>query len=179
MIDIQKWVISVLKSTNKSSEEEIKELLRYFNPPRCQLLLPIKQFLFDGLVDILFQQFRSTRRIVNFWDRIYLLPVICSCMIDDDIHDYRLSHPPNQRQTLVDLFFFHLKRIANEDWATPQLITMIVLSELPATKDAHLVPIVKKIYQILKDYFLVELTALLFCREDQNYDILNPIIQQY
>ena len=176
MIDIQHWIISTLKSSNESCEPEIKELLKFLNQPTNQLSLSMKQFLFDELMNILFQRQRQNqpggnKQKFDFWDRLKLLPTISACIGDENVLNYQLPYHPsivNERQTLFDLFFFHLRRIASEDAVSSQLIHKIVMSTLPTTTDRRLVPIVEKIFGNLKDYFVIELTAVLFCEKDLN-----------
>lgn len=197
MIDIQQWILSTLKSSNQSCEAEIKELFRFLNDDNNQLSLAMKQFLFDELMQILFQIQRQNRPGANkqkgdVWDRICLLPILSSCITNLDVQEYCLpTHPSigiddNQRHPLFDLFFFHLKRIASEDMINPQLINKILISNPPTIKDRSVAPVVGEIYKKLKEYFLIELTALLFCEKDLNNldqqqinNALNKVINQY
>jgi hypothetical protein len=197
MIDIQQWIISILKSSNQSCEEEIKHLLKFLNPPTCQLSLSMKQFLFDELMNILFKLRRQNRPDANrqkadFWDRIDLLPIICDCITETNLQHYRIPYHSSvitdtyQKQTLFDLFFFHLRRISNDEFIHFQLIHKILMSNLPPINDRRLIPTIEIIFKQLRDYFSVQMTALAFCEKDLNNSdqqkinrILNQIINHY
>jgi hypothetical protein len=197
MIDIQQWIISLLKSSNQSYEEEIKYLLKFLNQSTCQLSLSMKQFLFDELMNILFKLKRQNRPGINkknidFWDRMILLPIIAECITETNLQYYRIPYHSSivtdtyQKQTLFDLFFFHLRRIANDELIHFQLIHKILMSNLPPINDRRLIPIIEIIFKQLKDYFFIQLTALAFCEKDLNNsdqqtinNILNKSIKEY
>jgi hypothetical protein len=197
MIDIQQWIISILKSSKQSCEQEIKYLFEFLNQPSCQLSLSMKQFLFDELINILFKLRRqnrpgSNKQNMDFWDRVPLLPIISECITDGNLQNYQISYHPsiitdtNQKQTLFDLFFFHLKRFANDETINCQLINKILMSSLPLINDKPVISIVEIFFKQLKDYFSIQMTALLFCEKNlNNHDqqklnqITNKIIDKY
>jgi hypothetical protein len=134
----------------------------------------------------------ANRRNTDFWDRIILLPIICESITDPNLQNYQLPYHPsiftndNQKQTLFDLFFFHLRRLANDEMINYQLINKILMSGLPPINDRRLQPTVEIIFKQLKDYFSIQMTALLFCEKDlDNHDqqkinhILHTIIEKY
>ena len=177
MIDIQQWIISTLKTSKQSCRQEIIFLLKFLNQSTCQLSLPMKQFLFDELVNIHLEFTRQNRIGINkqntdFWDRINLLPIIIECIADEDLQYYQLPYHPsvitndNKKQTLIDLFFFHLRRLVNDEIIKCELINKILLATLPTINDRRLVPSAEIIFKQLKDYFLLQATALILCQTD-------------
>ena len=122
MIDIQQWIIRILKSSYRSTKEGVIALFKFLNQPNNTLSLPMKQFLFDQLCDLHMQaMMQPNRPDISFWDRLCLLPTIVNCIDDLDIDHYRLPYHPsviansNQNQILLDLYFFYLRRLSNED----------------------------------------------------------------
>jgi hypothetical protein len=197
MIDIQQWIILTLKSSNQSCEQEIKYLLKFLNQSTSQLSLSMKQFLFDELANILFKLKRQNRpsgnkQNLDFWERICLLPIISESITDVNLQNYQIPYHPsvitgeNQKQILFDLFFFHLKRYANDEIINCQLIHKILMATLPPINDRRVVPMAEIFFKQLKDYFSIQLTALLFCAKDlSNHEpqrinqITNTIIGKY
>ncbi|CAF4449349.1 unnamed protein product [Rotaria sp. Silwood2] len=55
MIDIQQWIITTLKVSKGSSNQEIIFSFKFLNESTCQLSLPMKQFLFDELINVLIE----------------------------------------------------------------------------------------------------------------------------
>jgi hypothetical protein len=85
LIDLQQWIISTLKTSHQSCRQEIIYLFKFLNQPTCQLSLPMKQFLFDGLANIYFESTRqngigTNRQTTDFWDHICLLSIIIECL---------------------------------------------------------------------------------------------------
>ncbi|CAF4753267.1 unnamed protein product, partial [Rotaria sp. Silwood2] len=189
MIDIQQWIISTLKGSNHSSHQEIITLLKFLNQPTCHLSLPMKQFLFDELVNI---SIENNRQLTSFWDRLCLLSVIIECITNENIENYQIPYHPsiikneNQNYILIDLYFFHLRRLANDETIRSDLINKILLSSLPKINDVQQIPLAQKIFQQLKEYFILHCTALLLCKIDLNNQdqqrlnhILMTVINQY
>ncbi|CAF4573244.1 unnamed protein product [Rotaria sp. Silwood2] len=55
MIDIQQWIITTLKVSKGSSNQEIIFSFKFLNESTCHLSLPMKQFLFDELINVLIE----------------------------------------------------------------------------------------------------------------------------
>jgi hypothetical protein len=92
----------------------------------------------------------------------------------------------NPKQILIDLFFFYLQRLANDEVIKCDLINKILLATLPQIKERRLNPTAEIIFKQLKDYFALQTTALLLCQSDlNNHDqqrldrIMRTIISQY
>ncbi|CAF3300646.1 unnamed protein product, partial [Rotaria sp. Silwood2] len=197
MIDIQQWIISTLKGSKRSSHQEIITLLKFLNQPTCHLSLPMKQFLFDELVNISIENNRQDRmnnhrQFTSFWDHLCLLSLIIECITNENIENYQIPYHPsiitneNQNYILIDLYFFHLRRLANDETIRLNLINKILLSSLPKINDVQQITLAQKIFQQLKEYFLLHCTALLLCQIDLNNQdqqrlnhILMTIINQY
>ncbi|CAF3853687.1 unnamed protein product, partial [Rotaria sp. Silwood1] len=197
MIDIQQWIISTLKGSNRSSHQEIISLLKFLNQSTCHLSLPMKQFIFDELINILIENSQRNRlnihrSFTNFWDRLYLLSIIIECITNEDLENYQIPYHPsiitneNQNYILIDLYFFHLRRLANNETIRLDLINKILLSNLPKINNVQQISIAEKIFKQLKDYFILHSTALLLCQIDLNNQdqqrlnhILMTVINQY
>ncbi|CAF4039893.1 unnamed protein product, partial [Rotaria sordida] len=197
MIDIQQWIIATLESSKGSSYQEIISLLKFLNQSTCHLSLPMKQFLFDELIKILIETSRQNRinaqrQFIDFWDRISFLSIMMDCIDNENLENYQIPyHPsvinnPNQNYMLIDLFFFHLQRLINNEKIGLNLINKILLASLPKINNVYRIPIAEKIFKQLKDYFLLQTTALLLCQSDLNNEdqlrinnILTTVINQY
>ncbi|CAF3824124.1 unnamed protein product, partial [Rotaria sp. Silwood1] len=197
MIDIQQWIISTLKGSNRSSHQEIISLLKFLNQSTCHLSLPMKQFIFDELMNILIENSQRNRLNIHrpfthFWDRLYLLSIIIECITNEDLENYQIPYHPsiitneNQNYILIDLYFFHLRRLANNETIRLDLINKILLSNLPKINNIQQISIAEKIFKQLKDYFILHSTALLLCQIDLNNQdqqrlnhILMTVINQY
>ncbi|CAF1380067.1 unnamed protein product, partial [Rotaria sordida] len=193
MIDIQQWIISMLKSSTESCKEEIENLFKGLNQSTYQLSLPMKQLLFDKLANLYIESIRHNRIIFDCWERfIILLPLIIECLEDDNLlEDYQLPYHSsiiiidNQRQPLIDLFFFHLQRYFNDEMIKCELVNKIMQSKLSNMRIKRL-KVAREIFKKLKDYFLLRSTALLLCQTDVSPDdqriisrITLTIINQY
>ncbi|CAF4081752.1 unnamed protein product, partial [Rotaria sordida] len=170
MIDVQQWIISILKSTNDSYREEICLLFKYLNQPTCPLILAIKEFLFDELASIYLKYTQQNQMIKDTWDRIILLPTMIQCASNENpLENYHLPYhpsvvnPENTRSALLDLFFSHLKRLMTDEVAHWKLINKIMQSTVPPADIRERQPLVEAIFRQIKDYFLIQLTALLLC----------------
>ena len=195
MIDIQQWIINTLKSTNRTSfQKEMINLLKFLNQPTCYLSFPIEEFLFDELMNINIEHLRrSGQSITDSWDRLCLFPFIFQCLSDENLDNYQLPFHPsviqneNQQQILLDLFFFYLRRLSTEDIIRSELINKILVTKkAPKIDNRTLIPIAENIFKQIKDYFLIQTTALLFCQTDFNEQnqqrldqMLTTIIEQY
>ncbi|CAF1416941.1 unnamed protein product, partial [Rotaria sordida] len=197
MIDIQQWIISILKTSIQSSYQQIIFLLKFLNQSTCYLSLSMKQFLFDELINILIENNQQNhlniyRQFTSFWDRLYLLSIIIECITNENLENYQIPYHPsiiinkNQNNILIDLYFFHLRRLANNEIIQIDLINKILLSNLPKINNKQQISIGEKIFKQLKDYFLLHCTALLLCQLDLNNqnqqrlnNILITIINQY
>ncbi|CAM4874703.1 unnamed protein product [Rotaria socialis] len=197
MMDIQQWIISTIKTSKGSSQQEIISLLNFLNQPSCHLSLSMKQLLFDDLVIILIENSRqnrmnTNRQFTDFWDRISLLSVIMECLTNENLENYQIPYHPsvitdvNQNHMIIDLFFFHLRRLVNDEKIQTELINKILLSSLPKINNTQRISIAEKVYKQLKEYFLLQTTALLLCQPDLNTQdqqrinsILMTVINQY
>ncbi|CAF3288496.1 unnamed protein product [Rotaria sp. Silwood2] len=172
MIDVQQWIISILKATDDSYRDEILSVFKYLNQPTCPLTLPIKEFLFDELANIYLKYVQRNQIIKDTWDRILLLPTMIQCVSDgNSLENYRLPYHPsvvvtqeNARSALLDLFFSHLKRSMTNEVVHCKLINKIMLSTVPPADIRQLQPLVEAIFRQIKDYFLIQSTALLLCQ---------------
>ncbi|CAM4822618.1 unnamed protein product [Rotaria magnacalcarata] len=197
MMDIQQWIISTIKTSKGSSQQEIIFLLKFLNQSSCHLSLSMKQLLFDDLATILTENSRQNRmnahrQFTDFWDRISLLSVIVECLTDENLENYQIPYHPsvitnvNQNHMIIDLFFFHLRRLVNDEKIQTELINKILLSSLPKINNTQRISIAEKVYKQLKEYFLLQTTALLLCQVDLNTQdqqrinsILMTVINQY
>ena len=197
MIDIQQWIISTLKGSKGSSHQQIISLLKFLNQSTCHLSLPMKQFIFDELMNISIENSRQNRvnvhrQLTDFLEHISLLSIIMECLINENLENYQIPYHPsvinneNQNYILIDLFYFHLRRLINDEKIRPDLINKILLSTLPKINNARRIPIAEKIFKQLKEYFLLQTTALLLCQTDLNNEdqqrinnILMTVINQY
>ncbi|CAF4489107.1 unnamed protein product, partial [Didymodactylos carnosus] len=154
MIDVQQWIISILKATDTSYSEEIFSLFKYLNQPICPLALTIKEFLFDELANIYLKYVQRNQMIKDTWDRILLLPTMIRCASDgNSLENYRLPYHPsvinhgNTRSTLLDLFFSHLKRLMTNEVAHCTLINKIIQSTAPTIEIRQLQPSVEAVFR--------------------------------
>ncbi|CAM2729399.1 unnamed protein product [Rotaria socialis] len=198
MMDIQQWILATLKVSKGSSYQEIISLLKFLNQPTCHLSLPMKQLLFDELIKILIgisQQKRLNvpqQQFIDAWDRVSFLSVMTECMGDETLENYQIPYHTsvinntNQNHLLMDLLFFHLRRLVNNQQIQPSFINKILLSNLPRINDANRVAIADKVFKQLKDYFILLTTALLLCQPDLDIEdqqkinqIIGTVIDQY
>ena len=190
MIDLQQWIITMLKSSTESCKEEIKDLFIDLNQVSSPLSLPLKQFLFDQLANLYLEPTRHNRPKLDFWDRVIkLLPFTVECITDDTaMEEYQFPYHPsttiinNQRKPLLDLFFFHLQRYFDDQTIKYEFVNKIMQSTLPNTRNKHATVLFKQ----LKEYFLLRSTALLLCQTEGSEDdrrsisrIMRTIISMY
>ena len=192
MIDLLQWILSIIKS----SEKDILYLFQFFHQPIFRLSMSMKQFLFDGLANILMDlptqnQSNPARRKNDFWDRLCLLPSIVQSLPENNLQNYRLPYHPsvlpkdhNHHHILLDLYFFHLQRLIIEEPIKCESINKILLTTTPRVSDRNLRASVDALSNQLRDYFAVYTTALLLCQSDVlNSDafdrMLSAVIQQY
>jgi hypothetical protein len=184
IIDLSQWIISTLKMSIRTCEKKINFLLKYLNRSTCRLSLSMKQFLFDELMDLSLDiiQFNQEKKEFDCIDRIKLLiPVIFECISYEEIdQNYRLPlpyHPsvvlsnnqPMQRQILLDLFFFHVKRHSTNEIIACKLINkLLLLSSAPKIKNKNLKTIAENYFKQLHAYFSIEWMALFVCETDSN-----------
>ncbi|CAF1222260.1 unnamed protein product [Adineta steineri] len=190
MIDLQQWIISILKSMTQLSKQDIYFLFKYLDQPTCKLSLSMKQFLFDELVNITLKLKQQTKQTFDVWDRLDLLPILIECLTNVTLlQNYQIPyHPsifslgnnrPTIRQTLLDLYFFHLRRQMNNETITSKLINKGMLLEIPRIENRLFLPLVENIFKQLKDYFRLRMIALLLCQTDlqsEEQNTINPIL---
>lgn len=200
MIDLQQWIVSLLKTNRQSCNDEISYLFKYLNQPSCQWPFSVKQFLFDQLVTLsveISQLNISKENEVksSFHDRLKFFSVIAEYFSADNVlKDYRLPYHPavidydnrNERPILIDLFFFHIKRYAHEAIIDIKFIKKLMLQNMPIIRSAPLATTMKIIFEQFKAFFLLHFIALLLCDINLNSDttiqlqpILETIIRQY
>jgi len=197
MIDVQQWILIIVNSSKEPREQDMKTILKFLNQPNCQLSLSMKQFLFDEIMNLLLKTKQNDRGYAkrentDFWERITLLPTVVSCVTEPNLQTYKLPYHPsvitdeNQKQILFDLFFFHLRRSANEGNVSWQLLNTILMSSTPTTRERNLQPAIERVFQQLKDFFAISLTASLFSEKESIKDeqnrlnqVLNAVIQRY
>ena len=179
LIDILQWIVSLLRSTTKTPEKKILDYWRYLNEPNCPLTWPRKQFLFDELTQLYLTNVRPLRPQQNraerdFWDRVHLLlPVMIECLSNQlPSEAYKLpTHSSvlaedHQSSTLVDLFFFYLKRMLETDMISIALLTKILQAENPAAVNRRNNAVQENIFKQIKDYFLLYVAGLFVCRAE-------------
>ncbi|CAF5023175.1 unnamed protein product, partial [Rotaria magnacalcarata] len=211
MIDLQQWIVSMLKSCTESCKEEIGNLFIGLNKSSYRLSLPMKQLLFDKLANLYLEYVRQNRPTTDAWDRLSLpmkqllfdklanlyleyvrqnrpttdawdrlktlLPLTIESLDDENVfNEYQLPYHPsiitddnNQRQPLIDLFFFYVQRYFHDETIKCNFVNKIMQANLPNTKIKY-PKLATEIFKKLKDYFLVRLTALLLCQTDVSPD---------
>ncbi|CAF2244296.1 unnamed protein product [Rotaria magnacalcarata] len=200
MIDLQQWIISTLKTDTQSCKDEINYLFKYLNQSLCHWSLPMKQFAFDQLANLSVQGVQQNRPTTtqiknNFFDRLKLFSTIVECFSDDNrLQNYQLPYHPividnrkiQERPILIDLFFFHLKRHANDATIDTKLIKKLMLLEMPTINSLHPLPSASNIFQQFKGYFSLHFTGLLLCDTNLNPDdtrklmnMVKTLIDQY
>ncbi|CAF3326320.1 unnamed protein product [Rotaria sp. Silwood2] len=202
MIDLQQWILSILKTSNQSCINEIKYLFEYLNKTTCQLSLAMKQFLFDELANLFLErkqqnELRQKKSELNPWDRMnILLIIIVECALkNDQIKNYKIpSHPSivplvNRQQsqyTLFDLLFFYLRRYMNDYVITVEFLHKGLMLESPVFSNKRMENVVRELFKQLRDYFLLRLTGLFLCQTDvknnqkKNFDgCLSEVIRKY
>jgi hypothetical protein len=182
IIDLQQWILSILKSMTG----EINFLFKYLNQSTCRLSLGMKQFLFDELINISlkFKQ-NKNKQTVDIWDRLDLIPTILQCITNVDLlENYQIPYHPSRlsdhndlqtRPILLDLYFFHLRRRMTNETITCKLIKKGMLLKLPKIDNRHLKPFAENLFKQLKDYFRLKIIALLLCQTNIYDDELNQI----
>lgn len=192
MIDLLQWIRSIIEQTQK----DVLDIFRFFHQSFFRLSMSMKQFLFDGLANILMdihtkKQSNSTPRKNDVWDCLRLLPLIVESLPEKNLGNYRLPYHPsvipkdhNHQLILLDLYFFHLQRLVNEESIKHELINKILLPVTLTISDNSLRASVNSLRDQLRDYFAVYTTARLLCQPDSNnFDILKhaltAVIQQY
>ena len=183
MVDLLQWIVGILRSSTKSYTEEIHSLWTYLNDPTCQLTWPMKQFLFDELANLYLQTVRQNRHQPNrstrdLWDRVQtLLPALIECASNEHpLQNYQLPYHPSavnddqQRSTLLDLFFFYLKRSMGNDMINGDLVNKIIQAIAPPSRNRRHMDLLAAVVKQLKDYFLVHLAGLLVCQADASPD---------
>jgi hypothetical protein len=179
MIDLQQWIITMLKSSTESCKEEINNLFKDLNQSSCRLSLPMKQFLFDELANVYLKSIHHNRQTLDCWDRLTkLLPFVIECIGDDNLilENYQLPYHPSivaiddQQQPLLDLFFFYLQRSVNDETIKYDFVNKVMQSTLTNIRNMRSITAATKIFQKLKDYFLIRLIALLLCETNISPD---------
>ena len=176
MIDVQQWILSILKTSKQRSQDEINAVFTSLGDSKCQWSIPTKQLLFDELIDLTLLQ--SQGNALSLVDRIeQLLPIILRCIPDrNHLENYQIPHhpsvlqqDPSHRIVLLDLFFLHLDRhVTVENTINEQLIHELMAFTPPEITDEELVSTMKIVFKQLREYFLVRVTALYLCEAKFN-----------
>ncbi|CAF1535559.1 unnamed protein product, partial [Didymodactylos carnosus] len=175
MIDIQQWIISILKTIKTNDiQKQIDYLLKYLNE-KCQLRLAMKQFLFDQLSNLIIELKQKTIKVFNkqktdtFSIMKILLPYVVQCLPESTVKDfeYILPYHPSvikmntddrEKYTLIDLFFFHIRNRLDNEPIKYEFINSIKLSTPPTIRGKRLTAIVENLYKLMTDYLLIRST---------------------
>ena len=172
-IDIQQWIVSILKTTIK----EINFLFKYLNQPTCQLTLGMRQFLFDELVHLYLKFKQPNQDKFDVWDRFNLIPILLECIDTQD--NYQIPYHPSiivqnenisTRIVLLDLYFFHLQRQLTNETMTYNLLNKGMLLTLPKIEQRQLISFGENLFKQLKDYFRVKILGLLVCETNLKHE---------
>ena len=170
-IDLQQWILSILKNNT----QEINFLFKYLDQSTCQLSLGMKQFLFDELIHRSLKVKQPNREKPDLWDRLDFIPTMIECTSDPE--NYQIpSHPSvlpddedlSTRPVLLDLYFFHLQRQMTNETITDRLLNKGMMLKLPKIENRRLKPIAENLFKQLRDYFRVKIIALLLCESNLN-----------
>ncbi|CAF1064818.1 unnamed protein product [Adineta steineri] len=172
MIDFQQWIISILKTSEQRSQDDINSVFICLDDSRCKWSIPVKQLLFDELIDLTILQ--SQLEISSVVDRIEcLLPIVMQCISDRSrLQDYQIPlHPSivvqqsyDHRLVLFDLFFFHIERYANENVTNENLIHELMALKPPKVREQELSSSIKLVFKEFQEYFLLRLAAVHLCQ---------------
>ncbi|CAF1245410.1 unnamed protein product, partial [Rotaria sordida] len=184
-IDLQQWIITILKSIKQPLKQDIYFLFKYLDKLSDQLSLTMKQFLFDELIDIFLRMEQRNKQNFDIWDRLDIISHLIECTSNVDLfQNYKIPYHPSilsnnndlqLRPIVFDLYFFHLQHQIVNETITTNLINKGILLRLPKIHNRNLKSIVEYIFKQLKDYFLVRMTALLLCEINMNVYILNDV----
>ena len=174
MIDLQQWIIHLLRSSTDSCEDEIVHLFKELNLNTSRLTLPLKQFLFDQLANLYLQSKRDYQPTIDSWERfIQLLPFVIQSIEEENLPTgYPLAHHPSiinndqQRIILIDLFFEYIQRYFNDQIIKFEFINKITQSQLPNNRNR----IISTLFKQFQVYFLLRGSALLLCQADATPD---------
>jgi len=149
----------------------------------------MKQFLFDELINISLKFKQQNKPIFDLWDRLDLIPLLLSYMSNVELlNDYKIPYHPSilsdnndlqTRPTLLDLYFFHLKRQLTYETITWKLLNKGMLLKLPKIENRRLTPIVENLFKQLKTYFQLTMIAFLLCEtniHDSEQNDVNRIL---
>lgn len=176
IIDLQQWILSVLKTNT----QEINLLFQYLDRSTGQLSLGIKQFLFDELIHILIKSKQGNRANFDFWNRVDLIPTILECVSNiERLENYQIPYHPivlpadcdvKARPVLLDLYFFHLRRQMNNETINVKLLNRGMLLKPPKIENRLLKIHGENLFKQLRDYFRLKMVALLICDSNLNQE---------
>lgn len=184
MIDFQEWIISILKTSKPQSQDDINSVFVCLGDSRCKWSMPVKQLLFNELIDLTVVQFQLNASSIV--ERIEcLLPIVIQCISDRSLlQNYQIPYHPcvlqqhrANRLVLLDLFFIHIDRYANEMIIKKELINEIMALKPPKIRDQELASPIKLICKQLKEYFLLRSAALYLCQTALHDDDLNEFLE--
>ncbi|CAF0904066.1 unnamed protein product [Adineta ricciae] len=186
-IDLQQWILTILKSSSQHSKSDIQLLLKYVNNSTEQITLPMKQFLFDELMDILLKCQLKTKQDFDVWNRLEVIPVVLECLTNtDSIENYQMPYQSRMvsddssaiqpKNTLIDLYFFHIQRRLTHEPITCALINKGMLLRAPRTENRRLTSAVERIFHQLKDYLRIQILALLLSQPNRKENELEEVM---
>lgn len=195
-IDLQHWIITLVKSIKQPSKQDIFFLFKYIDVSACPLSIAMKQILLDEAINVFLCIEDRSKQYFDIWDRFKMIPYLLECVSSFDfINDYRIPFHPSilsdnndlqKRQVLFDLYFFHLRHQMTNESITTTLINKGMLLRLQNIQNQQLKSIGENIFTQLKDYFRVTMIGLLLCEINLNAteqnnanDILSTIIQEF
>ncbi|CAF1327170.1 unnamed protein product, partial [Didymodactylos carnosus] len=173
--------ISILKASSTLIKQEMNYLFKYLNSQTCQLSLAMKQFLFNEVANIYIERSKPIRKSTSDLtsERIsILLPVIIECLTDIDnilVQKYQFPYHPSventrQNQTLLDLYFFYVRRYLNDEVIKYDFINKIMLLKIPTQIPLAKRPIADYLFKQLKIYISLYSTEI---------RLLHTIIEDY
>ena len=184
MIDFHQWLISILRASKQRSQDDINNIFTCLGSSKCKWSIPVKQLLFDELVDLTLVSSQSV--ISSVVDRIeYLLPIVITCISNRNLlQDYKIPYHPSivqknhgPRLVLLDLFFFHIDQYVNENKINENLINEFMELKPPKIKDQEVASWSRQICKQFREYFLLRSAALYLCETKTNPDDSNEFME--
>ncbi|CAF1093606.1 unnamed protein product [Adineta steineri] len=168
MIDMQQWIISICKSSQQPSEETLRFLLIYLNQSTTYLSLPMKQFLFDQLIELLSKTKDDKESKSDLWNHFSMISILIECV--SNVDHYQIPFHPlietndqyeKTQVLLFDLYFFHLRNLLKYQNITIAFLNKGMLLKLSKIDAKEKKIMAENLFEQLKNYFLSVVTALL------------------
>ncbi len=189
MIDLQQWIITILKSTGQTSKQDVHSLFEYLDKSTFQLSLSMKQYLFDELINLSLKFKQRNKRTFDIWDRFDLIPTILNCTSNlEYLENYQIPYHPSilsdvddleTRPVLLDLYFFHLQYQMINETISWKLVNKGMLLKLAKIEDRRLKSSAENLFQQLKNHFRLKMIGLLLCQtnsDERDFNIINSIL---